>query len=526
MSFFFFLILQNVVNLRVVNLRDSKLLMELPNLSKAKNLEKVYLSKCASLLQVHPSILTLDKLNTLELDYCVALTSLKSDTHSKSLAFLNLNHCFNLREFSVTSENMKVLKLEGTAITELPSPIGHQFKLEELYLNDCTSLKNIQINFFNGLHSLKELQLNDCGNIFQVLDHISMLSSLNNLSIEGITVESLPTSIKHLQNLQYLRLNKCTRLRSLPQLPPSLISLDAIDCSSLKTVQFASENHVKPSNGGRIYSLTSFLNCVGLDEHSIKVILAYVLLLLNKLMIERYDSIYPYNYYQAEVKFPGNKVPEWFKYKSTQASITVDLSSTPLYMEWGLLFCFICSPSPMGELDSIQCYGHFQTITDQSVVEDDVEADHKSSIKSFYFRKDVENLTMDHVFLWYSDDLTYQLRHHIKKSIGVKNSKVLFKLKIVPLFSGGRRSDQKHCKVIKECGVCPTYTMQFQNFIHELEMESEASASKMEVGCSYQSKDEEEQAPSIQKFKGVIISNPPTTTWKKGTQGFKDLFNL
>ncbi|KAF7807364.1 disease resistance-like protein DSC1 [Senna tora] len=224
-------------------------------------------------------------------------------------------------EFSVSSENMKVLKLEGTTIHELPSSMGQQFKLEELYLNDCRSLKNVQSNLFNGLQSLKELQLNDCCNIFEVIDHISItLSSLNSLSIEGITVESLPSSIKQFSNLQYLKLNKCTRLQSLPQLPQSLITLDAIGCSALKTI------------------------------------------ITNKSVDE------------AEV---------------------------------------------------------------EAIVADD--KDLKNLIKTFYFRKNVDNLTSNHVFLWYDDDLSYKLQHEVKES-GAAKSKILFKLKIVPQFGHKRRS--------------------------------------------------------------------------------------
>ncbi|KAF7808004.1 TMV resistance protein N-like [Senna tora] len=248
--------------------------------------------------------------------------------------------------------------------------MGQQFKLEELYMNNCRSLKNVQSNLFNGLQSLKELQLNDCCNIFEVIDHINItLSSLNSLSIEGITVESLPSSIKQFSNLQYLKLNKCTRLQSLPQLPQSLITLDAIGCSTLKRI------------------------------------------ITNKSVDE------------AEA----------------EAIIADDNDSTNL-------------------------------------------------IKTFYFRKNANNFTSNHVFLW---------------------------------------SSRKHLEVIKECGVCPTNYFKFQNFIHELEVESEASASGMGVGSSYhQCKDEEEAIAPIHKSKGFIFSPFPTTSSKNGTQGFKDIFNL
>ncbi|KAF7808064.1 disease resistance-like protein DSC1 [Senna tora] len=335
--------------------------------------------------------------------------------------------------------------------------MGQQFKLEELYLNNCRSLKNVQSNLFNGLQSLKELQPNDCSNIFEVIDHINItLSSLSSLSIEGITVESLPSSIKQFSNLQYLKLNKCTRLQSLPQLPQSLIKLDAIGCSALKRVRYTSTD-VRPFRYKR-NSFTSFLNCMELDEHSVKFILAYFLLLLNKLLLERYSWYFLNHDYMVEI------------------------------------------------------------ITNKSVDEAEAEAiiaddkDPKNLIKTFYFRKNVNNFTSNHVFLWYDDDLSYKLQHEVKKS-GVAKSKILFKLKIVPQFGHERRSSRKHLEVIKECGVCPTNYFKFQNFIHELEVESEASASGMGVGSSYhQCKDEEEAIAPIQKSKGFIFSPFPTTS--------------
>ncbi|KAF7808033.1 disease resistance protein RML1A [Senna tora] len=235
----------------------------------------------------------------------------------------------------------------------------------------------------------------------------------------------MPSSIKQFSNLQYLKLNKCTRLQSLPQLPQPLITLDAIGLSALKRVRYTSTD-VRPFRYKR-NSFTSFLNCMELDEHSVKFILANFLMKL--------------------------------KLKPLLLMIKIQ------------------------KLD-----------------------------QTFYFRKNVNNLTSNHVFLWYDDDLSYKLQHEVKKS-GAAKSKILFKLKIVPQFGHERRSSRKHLEVIKECGVCPTNYFKFQNFIHELEMESEASASGMGVGSSYhQCKDEEEAIAPIQKSKGFIFSPFPTTS--------------
>lgn len=174
----FELFLQNVVNLKEINLYGSKHLKKLPDFSKAINLKRVYLSYCTSISEVHPSILSMNKLESLRLNYCVSLTSLKSDTQLKSLNNISLVGCSNLKDFSVTSESMEMLDLGGTAINELPSSIGHLSTLESLFLYNCKGMINMQSNLFDGLHSLRMLHLNDCCNIFEVVDHISLCSSL------------------------------------------------------------------------------------------------------------------------------------------------------------------------------------------------------------------------------------------------------------------------------------------------------------------------------------------------------------
>ena len=80
---------------------------------------------------------------------------------------------------------------------------------------------------------------------------------------------------------------------------------------------------------------------------------------------------------------------------------------------------------------------------------------------------------------------------------------------------------------IKECGACPTYSWEYQNFMTEMEKESQASTSQMGVGCSYYNKHDEETVPPMQKTKGFIF--PPlhsATKWKNQTRGLKDIVDL
>ena len=182
--------LQNLANLKVVNLKYSKHLVELPDFSKATNLEIMDLSFCVGLTHVHPSIFSLDKLEMLDLSHS-SVASLPSDIHSRSLQYLNLYGCSRLKKFSVTSDNITALSLGRTTINEFPSSI------------------------------------------------IRCLSKLEMLNLAESNIESLPTTMKHLTRLKRLDVS-FLQLRTLPELPPSIQRLDVYNCISLKEVLFPS----------------------------------------------------------------------------------------------------------------------------------------------------------------------------------------------------------------------------------------------------------------------------------------------
>lgn len=166
--------LQNLVNLKTIDLWGSRDLIEIPDLSKAEKLESVSLCYCESLCQLQ--------------------------VHSKSLGVLNLYGCSSLNEFSVATEELKELNLAFTAIYALPSSIWHKKKLRSLYLKGCYNL--------NKLSAEPTLVTN---------------------------VERLPTNNENLSTLTMLWLDDCIKLVSLPKLPPPLEKLSACNCTSLDT---------------------------------------------------------------------------------------------------------------------------------------------------------------------------------------------------------------------------------------------------------------------------------------------------
>ena len=66
---------------------------------------------------------------------------------------------------------------------------------------------------------------------------IENLVGLECLYLDLCTIlEVLPSSIHKLQNLLYLGLNGCSKLRKIPDLSPNLLYLSASDCRSLESI--------------------------------------------------------------------------------------------------------------------------------------------------------------------------------------------------------------------------------------------------------------------------------------------------
>ncbi|XLR43198.1 hypothetical protein S83_027858, partial [Arachis hypogaea] len=91
----------NLVNLKEVDLAECRELIELPDFSKAYNLESVDLSYCRSLRHVHQSILSLGTLGYLNLHNCKNIKAIESEIHLRSLQQLHVEGCSSLRKFSV-----------------------------------------------------------------------------------------------------------------------------------------------------------------------------------------------------------------------------------------------------------------------------------------------------------------------------------------------------------------------------------------------------------------------------------------
>ncbi|KAK7386157.1 hypothetical protein VNO78_26180 [Psophocarpus tetragonolobus] len=148
---------KNLVSLKELDLNSSEKLKELPDLSKAINLETILLWGRSRLTRVHSSIFSLEKLEKLDLWNCKSLTIFASDSHICNLSYLNLDDCGSLGRFSLISENMKELRLQHTKVKTLPLSFGNQGKLKSLHLT-ASDIERLPSSF-NNLIKLLHLEL-------------------------------------------------------------------------------------------------------------------------------------------------------------------------------------------------------------------------------------------------------------------------------------------------------------------------------------------------------------------------------
>lgn len=302
------------MNLKKIDLSHSKHLIEVPDLSKAPNIEILDLEGCSSIdklpelprnvkelclnataiKQVPSSIERLFDLHTLDLIDCKRLECLPTSIcRLKSLESLDLSGCSKLEslpEILEPMENLTFLYLRETAIKEIPSSLENlnglevlnldmsknlEFihekifkltRLEHLILSGCSKLENLP-SLSVCFHQLIYLDLTD-SNILEVPEWFGLLSSLQRLDLVGTFIEEMPPSIKGLSNLAYLDVSNCKNLRSLPELPLSLVFFSALGCTSLETVPSSRTALTQGLDQFRDFGNFVFFNCLKLDQNS------------------------------------------------------------------------------------------------------------------------------------------------------------------------------------------------------------------------------------------------------------------
>ncbi|XP_039057737.1 disease resistance protein RPV1-like isoform X2 [Hibiscus syriacus] len=408
--------MENLIGLSELSLNNCENLVCLPDsLYKLKSLQGLHLGGC-SRLENFPEILdTMESLITLDLSG-TALKKLPSSMENLTgLQHFRMNNCENLvclphsfyklksledfflggcsrleifPEILDTMERLITLDLSGTALKKLPSSMENLIGLTDLRLNNCENLVYLPDNLFSSIEGACFLPL-----------AILNLSETN--------MENLPTTIKQLPGLWKLILRKCKRLKSLPELPPSLVHLEAHDCNSLEDASSIKKHFEKVlENDNR--QASSFTTCIS-----------------------------------------GSEIPEWFDFESSGSSINIRLPSE-WYDDSRINFAgFAVAAAVSFQYCSenvwfrIRCACHLKSING--------DCDELPSFFSIWMRHQPHQDRLDHLFLWYDDDED-QVRQfaETRASNELIYNEASFKFDVV---LNREYKQEPFCWEVKHCGV-------------------------------------------------------------------------
>ncbi|MCH79259.1 disease resistance protein (TIR-NBS-LRR class) [Trifolium medium] len=326
--------IQELDKLEGIDLSECKHFVLLPDLSKASTLKWINLSGCESLVDlIHPSVLCTDTLVTLILDRCTKVRSVRGEKHLNFLEKISVDGCTNLEEFAVSSDLIENLDLSSTGIQTLDLSTGRLHKLKRLNLeslrlkhlpkelSSARSIMELKISgsklivnkqqlheLFDGLRSLQILHMKDVINQFELPDNVGVLSKLMELNLDGSNMKRLPESIKKLEELEILSLVNCRELECIPELPPLITLLIAINCTSLVSV--SSLKNLATKMMGKTKHI-SFSNSLNLDKHSQNLIMESLKLTMMSAVFQNVSvrrlrvAVHSYNYSSVDACQPG-----------------------------------------------------------------------------------------------------------------------------------------------------------------------------------------------------------------------------
>ncbi|TXG65981.1 hypothetical protein EZV62_007256 [Acer yangbiense] len=335
-------------SLESLDLSNCNNLKKFPQIS-GNNIARLDLSGTA-IKELHRSIGHLNGLKELFLRRCENLEMLPSGIcNLTSLQHLDLSGCSRLEMLPKNLGNLKSLKYllaNRAAIKELPHSIAHLNGLNILFLRSCKNLETLPSGICN-LTSLRHLELSDCSRLEILLENLGNLKSLEYLSADRIAICQLPYSMKGLRfthssglDLWYSRWCSLTRLflsdcnlnfipkdigclSSLIELDLSLNNFDGLpqsmmdlwnleflhldNCKQLQSIPnelFFARMLTKPKSTKFI-----FTNCMNLEETAVGNTLARLMKYLH------------WGYTNFIFCYPGSEVPKWFTNTTEGSSI-------------------------------------------------------------------------------------------------------------------------------------------------------------------------------------------------------------
>ncbi|KAK4566161.1 hypothetical protein RGQ29_002397 [Quercus rubra] len=221
-----------------------------------QNLIEINLSCCTKCEEV-PTLGLLPCLKVLEIEFMVTIRSIGSKFYCHSegsyrnttlfpaLRILKLERMHSLvewkdaKELTSTGEVLLVFPcLEELIIRwcnklrDIPDSLHTCVSLQKLVVESCLDLR-----FLPGVASrIRYLEIIDCG-IEELSSELQFCTFLQYLKIEQCwNLKSIPNSLHTCVSLQKLVVVNCTNLRYLPDVPSDILHLEIIDCGRLKTL--------------------------------------------------------------------------------------------------------------------------------------------------------------------------------------------------------------------------------------------------------------------------------------------------
>ncbi|KAL6217628.1 hypothetical protein ACLB2K_010845 [Fragaria x ananassa] len=209
-----------VPGLKILDLSHSHGLVRTPDFSGLPTLERLILKDCINIVEIDESIGELQELVFLNLKDCKNLMKLP-----RRISMLTSLHELILSGCSKLGDTVKLGPSSNKPWLSICSWVSPRKSLEA---TSSFSLAHLPT-------SLGSLSLAGC-NLSKIADDLSVLSSLKYLDVSGNPIVCLPENLKSLTMLESLSVNDCTKLKMLPELPPSLKNLQAEVCTSLRKV--------------------------------------------------------------------------------------------------------------------------------------------------------------------------------------------------------------------------------------------------------------------------------------------------
>ncbi|KAG6625648.1 hypothetical protein CIPAW_16G112600 [Carya illinoinensis] len=301
-------------NLTYMDLRYCKFITKIPDLSRNSNLESLDLGDCENLVEVHHSVGFLEKLCRFSVSGCCKLRILPKGFKLRSLRFFDFKYCWCLEEFpeiECEMEFLAKLDFQGTSIKKLHSSIENLKGLKRLDLYG-SSLKELPSSIGN-LTRLEELHAagSSSSAIWKSLQVSNFFPALVELDISGSDIVIFPAQGVRFASLRHLLLNNCKKLEEILPIPLSISTVEARECTSLKSFALLSDILILIKNSGTIFS-----NFLRIDLYRCHKLCANMRPISSceerhsteQNRVDHFEDRY------IDIIFPGNRIPSWFSY--------------------------------------------------------------------------------------------------------------------------------------------------------------------------------------------------------------------